>query len=134
MDCKFYSTCQKEHSCPFLGECVFGHKMIVDNNNPQAICSLHYSTSPRATLNVLRSIKHMCGLNGFVGDAAKHLKKIRSKLNPARKQARNYAADVSLSVNDNTSKRSQPKDEVLYLQSQTVEQFRYKKYLDDHSV
>lgn len=80
MDCKFYGSCQKEHSCPFLGECVFGHKMIIESPSTQAKIQLHYGQTAGAIFNVLRKIKRG---KPFIGDesndAKKHLKKIVNK-------------------------------------------------------
>ena len=77
MDCKFYTSCQKEHSCPFLGECVFGHKLIIERNSPQSKIQLHYGKTTKSVANVLRKVRRG---KQFIGDespdANKHLKNI----------------------------------------------------------
>lgn len=43
MNCKQYDSCKKDFACPILGECVFGHKMIVEYHSDEPKQILHFS-------------------------------------------------------------------------------------------
>lgn len=45
MKCEQYNDCQKEFACPILGQCVFGHKLIVEYHSDEPKTILHHSKS-----------------------------------------------------------------------------------------
>ena len=48
MDCKFYDSCKKEGCCKILGECVFGHSMIVNYPSIEPKVMLHMAKTVSA--------------------------------------------------------------------------------------
>jgi hypothetical protein len=76
MDCKFYDECRKSEACGILGECVFGHQLILDSQHPAATIGLHYGKTIGAINNVFHKVKYNKKFNGCIIAAQDHLDKI----------------------------------------------------------